>query len=263
MLIKYTKLYLQFIKNALIKESMFRVSFISHCIAEVINVTIGILGLHIIFGQITSIGGWSYQEVLLLYATASIIRGIYFGPLVQNMARLVTQVRRGTLDFPLLLPISSQFYVSTRLIRLFSVTPLVSGIGLLIIALRNLSINPSLINIILYLILILFSVILCYALWFISVTPAIWFPQIREIHEVFISLYSFSRYPPQIFGEVALTFFTLLIPLLIIAAIPVKALLGRATLLESIWLPTIALLLLFLSNRFWHFALRYYNSASS
>lgn len=260
---RYIKLYLQFIKNAFIKESMFRVSFTSHCIAEIINVTIGILGLHIIFGQVTSIVGWSYQEVLLLYATASIIRGIYFGPLIQNMGRLVTHIRKGTLDFPLLLPISSQFYVSTRRIRLFSVTPLVSGIGLVILALNNLKVSPTLPNIFLYIILIFLSVIICYALWFISVTPAIWFPQLREIHEVFISLYGFSRYPPEIFSKSAMLFFTLIIPLLLLAAVPTKVLLGRAGLFETLWLPTVALILLFLSNRFWRFALRHYNSASS
>lgn len=260
---RYIKLYLQFFKNAVIKESMFRVNFFSHTVAEIINVTIGILGLHIIFGQITSLGGWNYQEILLLYGTANIIRGLYFGPFIQNMARLVTNIRKGTLDFALLMPVSSQFYVSTRRVRLFSITPLVSGIVLIVLALNNLKISPTLPNIFLYITLLILSVIICYSLWFISVTPAIWFPQLREIHEVFISLYSFSRYPPEIFSRSAMLFFSFIIPLLILAAIPTKVLLGKADLFETLWLPTAALIFLFLSNRFWRFALRHYSSASS
>ncbi|MEA2020173.1 MAG: ABC-2 family transporter protein [Patescibacteria group bacterium] len=260
---RYIKLYLQFIKNAFIKESMFRVNFISHTIAELINVTIGVLGLHIIFGQITSLGGWDYQEILLLYGTANIIRGLYFGPFIKNMHGVVQHVRKGTLDFSLLFPVSSQFYVSTREIRLFTVTPLVSGLFIIIYSLGNLNLSPSIPIIFTYASFIFCSVILCYALWFISVTPAIWFPQLREIHEVFISLYGFSRYPPEIFSRSAMLFFTLIIPLLILAAVPTKVLLNKAGLFETFWLPTAALILLYLSNRFWHFALRHYNSASS
>ena len=260
---RYIKLYLQFLKNALIRESMFRVNFLSHTIAEIINVTIGILGFHIIFGQITFLAGWTYHEIMLLYGTASIIRGMYFGPFIQNMGQLSKHINRGTLDFVLLKPISSQFYVSTRKIRLFSITPLISGIGLVILNLNSLKINPTFSNLILYLALILVSVILCYSLWFISTTPAIWFPQIRQLHEIFISLYSFSRYPPEIFSKSAVLFFTYAIPLLVIAVTPTKVFLGRAALLETLLLPTIAFILLFISNRFWLFALRHYSSASS
>ena len=152
---RYIKLYLQFLKNAIIRESMFRVSFLSHTIAEIIGVSIGILGLHIIFGQITSLAGWSYYEILLLYGTASTIRGLYFGPFIQNMGQLMKHINKGTLDFVLLKPISSQFYVSTRKIRLFSITPLVSGILIIFLSLNMLIVTPTFSMIISFLLLII------------------------------------------------------------------------------------------------------------
>ena len=260
---RYINLYLQFIKNAVIKESMFRVNFLSHTIAELIHVSIGILGLHIIFGQITSLAGWNYHEILLLYGIASIIRGLYFGPFIQNMGQLMKHINKGTLDFVLLKPISSQFYVSTRKIRLFSITPLLSGAWIAFLSIDMLNIAPKLSTVVFSLVLIIVSVFLCYAMWFISVIPAIWFPQVRELHEIFISLYSFSRYPPEIFSKSAARFFTYVIPLLVIAVIPTKVILGKSTLSETLWLPTATVFLLFLSRHFWRYALRHYSSASS
>ena len=260
---RYIKLYLQFIKNCLIREAEFRTNFISHTVSALAQSLLAILGLNVLFGHIQSVAGWSYAEVLLLLGIGNILQGIFFGPLIQNMARLVSLVNEGALDFALLLPISSQFYVSTRRIRLFSFARLITGIVITLSALNQLGIAPNPTQIAIFAFLLLCSIVICYSLWFISITPVIWFSRLFGVHEIFLTLYQISQKPPEIFKGALRIFLTVGLPLLVPVIFPTKVLLGNISWAEILWAPVAAIGLLYISNRFWNFALKYYSGASA
>ncbi len=260
---KYISLYIQFIKNSFIFEAQYRVNLITHVITDLVGIGVTLLSVEILFNNVPVFGGWSYHEVLLLIGISHILRGLYFGPLIANLGDLVNKVNSGRLDFVLLKPISSQFFVSTRRIRLFTLSSLFTGIAILLVGLNNLQTAPTPEQIFLFLFLIFCSFIICYTLWFISVVPAVWFPRLWAIHETFLSLFNVTEYPPGIFPNYAKYTMIFLIPLLVLSVYPAKALTGELQLWEALSAPTAAALLLFISNKFWHFALKHYQSASS
>ncbi|MEL7243825.1 MAG: ABC-2 family transporter protein, partial [Cyanobacteria bacterium J06573_2] len=58
-------------------------------------------------------------------------------------------------------------------------------------------------------------------------------------------------------------FFTFVVPVAFLTTVPAEAMLGRSQVTWVIGAGILALVLFFVSSRFWRFALRYYTSASS
>src|SRR5438270_13041048 len=75
----------------------------------------------IIFGQVDQIGGWSKWEVILLVGTHQMIAQLFQAFFFVNVANIPELVRTGKLDSLLVLPIDSQFAVSTKQFGLDSI----------------------------------------------------------------------------------------------------------------------------------------------
>ena len=60
------------------------------------------------------IGGWKFEQALIIQGIYTILNGItntWFNP---NLTEIVKHIREGTLDFVLLKPIDSQFFISLK-----------------------------------------------------------------------------------------------------------------------------------------------------
>src|SRR5207302_11270004 len=75
----------------------------------------------IIFGNVDRIGDWTKWEVVLLIGTHQMISQFFQAFFFVNVANIPELVRTGKLDSILVLPIDSQFAVSTKQFGLDSV----------------------------------------------------------------------------------------------------------------------------------------------
>jgi ABC-2 type transport system permease protein len=107
------------------------------------------------------------------------------------------------------------------------------------------------------------SIFIFYNLFFIFTTTNIWFMRLFNLGDLFSEIINVGRYPVYIFQKSSQAFFTYLLPVAFIATFPVQALLGRASFGRVLWGSLIGLVMFFLSQKFWLFALRHYSSASS
>ena len=258
---RYFKLYFSFLRTALIRELAFRTSFIFNSITSLVEIGISLLGIEILFQNINSIAGWTFEETLLVIGTQRIVHGFYFGLFIHNMAGIQRLVNKGRLDFVLTKPVNSQFLVSTNRFQFYRISHIMSGVIIVVTALKKLGLQITPSNLLLYIFLILNGVLISYCLWFMTVLPAIRFTRLREIHEIFISLFQVTKFPPEIFKGFLRSFLTFVIPLMVIVIFPSKILLGTLSVGFVLWSFGASLILLYLSHRFWNFALKHYTSA--
>lgn len=181
--------------------------------------------------------------------------------LTPNLNRIVMHVEDGTLDFVLLKPIDSQFWVSLRQMSPWGVPDLLFGAGLIGYSAAQLGIAPS--SLWAGALPFLCGLLTLYSLWFFLASMSIWFVKIYNATEVLRGLLDAGRFPMSAYPTAYRFFFTFVVPVAFLTTVPAEAALGRS---ESSWLFGAALLasLLFFACRFfWRLALRSYTSASS
>ena len=92
----------------------FQANFILWMLVEVLWFLGQIVFFSIIFGSVNRIGDWSKWEVVLLVGTHQIIAQLFQAFFFVNVANIPELVRTGRLDSLLVLPIDSQFAVSSK-----------------------------------------------------------------------------------------------------------------------------------------------------
>ena len=111
---RYIEIYSIMLRNSLIREMSFKANFLLWMIVEVLWFCGQIVFFSIIFGQVDRIGDWTKWEVVLLVGTHQIIAQLFQAFFFVNVANIPELVRTGKLDSLLVLPIDSQFAVSTK-----------------------------------------------------------------------------------------------------------------------------------------------------
>src|SRR5438128_11135160 len=100
--------------NSLIRELSLNAKFILWMLVEVLWFLGQIVFFSIIFGSINQIGDWSKWEVVLLVGTHQIIAQLFQAFFFVNVAYIPDLAPTGRLDSLLVLPIDSQFAVSSK-----------------------------------------------------------------------------------------------------------------------------------------------------
>jgi ABC-2 type transport system permease protein len=204
---------------------------------------------------------WSWEEATVVLGLFTLLQGFAATFLIPNLNRIVDQVQYGTLDYILLKPISSQFWLSARTISPWGTPDLIFAIALIAYAGNRLDL--SLANYLISLIPITFGLISLYSLWFMLGATSIWFVKIYNVTEVLRGLLDAGRFPMVAYPAVYRFIFTFIIPVAFLTTIPAEIMLGRSEVSWILGAGFLACFLLILSALFWQFALRFYTSASS
>ena len=152
------EIYSIMLRNSLIRSMSFKVNFLLWMLVEVLWFVGQIVFFSIIFANVNQIGDWSKWEVVLLVGTHQIIGQIFQAFFFVNLANIPELVRTGKLDSVLVLPIDSQFAVSSKQFELDSVINAIVGAAIVILSLSNLHLIPSAMSILLYLTALVFGV---------------------------------------------------------------------------------------------------------
>ena len=262
---RYFEIYSIMLRNSLIREMSFKANFLLWMIVEILWFCGQILFFSIIFGQVNRIGDWSKWEVVLLVGTHQIIAQLFQAFFFVNVANVPELVRTGKLDSLLVLPLDSQFAVSTKQFGLDSVINAVIGAAVVLLALTRLQITPSAGAVLLYLIALGFGVAVHYSIMLSLAAVSFWIIRAQGLVYGYFNFLNIARYPDVIFPKLFRFVFGWIIPVVIVANIPARLLiksLGQPgwLMFHLIVAGTIAAMI---SRVFWRFALRHYSSASS
>ena len=260
---KYLKVYRKFLHTSLASELEYKTNIIIDLITAILSLIGSIFLLTIFFQNNGIIGGWEFEQALIIQGIYTILNGItntWFNP---NLTEIVKHIREGTLDFVLLKPIDSQFFISFKKLTPSGLLEIILGVFLLLYCIKINQININLSFLILSLITIICSICILYSLWFFISTTTIWFVKTWNATEVLRSFLYIGRFPLNSFSFSLRIFFSVFIPIAFITTIPSEVFLGISQLWKILLEVIVALIFLFTSRKFWLFALRFYSSASS
>lgn len=263
--IKSIKRYLRvlnlFWRVAIAAELEYRINFVVAVVSSLGSLAGGLFGLFLFYRTGYTFQGWSWHEALVVLGVFTVLQGISATFLVPNLNKIVEYVQEGTLDFVLLKPISSQFWLSAHTVSPWGLPDLIFGAMIVAYAGHQLGLAP--LGYVAMLPPLALGVVSLYSIWFVLGATSIWFVKIHNVTEVLRSLLEAGRFPIEGYPAAYRVFFTFIIPVAFLTTVPAQAALGRG---EPTWLLGSALLAagLFQASRwFWRFALRFYTSASS
>jgi ABC-2 type transport system permease protein len=262
---RYIEIYSIMLRNSLIREMSFKANFLLWMIVEVLWFCGQIVFFSIIFGQVDRIGDWTKWEVVLLVGTHQMIAQLFQAFFFVNVANIPELVRTGKLDSLLVLPIDSQFAVSTKQFGLDSIVNAVLGGVVVCVSLSQLGTVPTPMSILLYVVALGFGVAVHYSIMLGLAGVSFWIVRAQGLVYGYFNFLNIARYPDVIFPRVFRMIFGWVIPVVIIANIPARLLiksLGQPTQL-MLHLVIASSIVFWLSRVFWRFALRHYSSASS
>ncbi|HEY9824589.1 MAG TPA: ABC transporter permease [Stenomitos sp.] len=258
---RYVRVLRLFWSTAIAAEMEYRANFVLAALSSLGNLVGSLFGLFLFYRTGYTFEGWSWQEALIVLGIFTLLQGLSATFLVPNLNRIVKQVQEGTLDFVLLKPISSQFWLSTYTLSPWGLPDLVFGLVVIGYAGSQLGLGP--LDYAWSIIPLGFGFISLYSLWFMLGATSIWFVKIYNVTEVLRGLVEAGRYPIVAYPATYRFFFTFVVPIAFLTTVPAQAMLHRA---EWSWLAgsgVLAIVLLACTHYFWQFALRFYTSASS
>ena len=258
---RYFSLIKLFWSTAIAAELEYRLNFLLAALSSLGNLAGSLFGLSLFYRTGYTFPGWSWAEALIVLGLFTLLEGFSSTFLSPNLSRIVRHVQQGTLDFILLKPVSSQFWLSTHTVSPWGLPDMVFGLAIIGYAGHQLGLGAG--QYALSLVPLGFGLASLYSLWFMLGALSIWFVKIYNVTEVLRGLMQAGRYPMVAYPAAYRVFFTFVVPVAFLTTIPAEVLLGRA---QSGWIVAagaLAIALLWATNAFWRFALKFYTSASS
>lgn len=203
------------IKVAILDSFSFRLDMLFGLLSSIIWIGIPIIFFKIIFLNVNSIIGWSFNECLLLIGIYTFIDGIMMSFLIRSMPKLEYDIREGELDSILIKPMHAQLYYFLRSIDFTQLLNSLLGIIVIVYALISIKFTGE--SLFLSFLSCLLGCSVYYSIWFIWTISTFWFPTNFGRADLFLSMVTIGRYPSTIYKGVGFFIFNFLLPFGLIA----------------------------------------------
>lgn len=243
----------------------YRANFFISLLHGLLNLGTGILGLVVIFDQVETVRGWDFSMTLALlgvYLILNAIRTLFIGPSLDALAGLDGAIWHGTFDFTLLRPLNPQFMVSFQQWQPLAIFDLLSGLGVLSVAISQIDHALSFINLTAFLATFITGVVTLYSLLLGLTSLIFWSPGFFYTW-IFDGLIQMARYPVGLYPGWLRLILTWIIPVGVMTTIPAQALSGTLSIPMLMGSIILSILLLVGASALFQTGLQRYASASS
>jgi ABC-2 type transport system permease protein len=242
----FTLLAIQLRASALL-AMQYRLDFVLDGFMSLFWTGSALVPLLVLFGQRSTVAGWTWPEALLVVGWFTLLKGVLDGAIQPALQNVVEHIRKGTLDFLLIKPVDAQFMVSTSRFELYRGSDVFGGLFLLGWAVHRLDRWPSLGGVAL-------AGMLLVGLAFFVV-------KVDNLSYLFSSIYDAARWPSSVFRGALAFVFTFVIPLALMTTYPALAILDRLSAWRAFAALGGAAMFAFAARRVWVRAMGHYTSA--
>lgn len=250
------------------RELAFRGNFLVKVSVEVLWLGILIAFYKVVFASTSTVADWDEPQYLFFVGCYFALNGLMEMLFLENCNEFAELVRTGDLDGLLLKPIDEQFLITCRRIDWGTAPNVLMGAAVMAMALANAHWHPDLVRVATFLVTFACGAAIAYSFMLLLTSVSVWMVRNQSMMELWWLFSSLARYPKEIFSGPAWAepmgaFFTYCVPILVVVNVPANAMV-RVLDWPMVGLTLGAtMLLLWLSRRFFHHALRSYRSASS
>ena len=256
----YGAYFAQFIKSRMV----YRTDFLVDMLANLASLGIQLAVLSALFGKITALKGWSYEQVLFIYGFSLLPLGL-FNLISVNLYRFSeTYIVEGEFDRVLLRPVNPLAQVLCSSFGTGGLNELVLGTAVMVYAGIGLDLRPGPVDILL-LPLLAVSAGAIYAGVFLGLTSvSFWMEDRMGLAPPVYNIIRFSRYPVTIFSPLVRYFLTFVLPFAWVAFYPATWFVGgEAVRRLALLTPLVGLVTFGLGYLVWSRGIRKYASTGS
>jgi ABC-2 type transport system permease protein len=256
----YAAYFAQFIKSRL----AYRVDFFVDFAANLASLGVQLAVLTVLFGKITALKGWSFEQVLFIYGFSLLPLGLFNLISVNLYGFSESYIIEGDLDRVLLRPVNPLAQVMFSSFGMNGINELILGGAILVYAGTKLAVAPTPLNLLL-LGLMSVSAALVYAGVFLGLTSvSFWMEDRMGLAPPVYNIIRFSRYPVTIFSPLIRIFLTFVMPFAWVAYYPATWFIGEAAFRRTaLFTPLVGTCVFGLAYAVWSRGLRRYASTGS
>ena len=261
---RYLAILRVLVLNGLMRQMAYRPHFFLMVTGKVIRIALLVLFFQALFSRVDRLGTWSFDQVLLLFATFHVVDFVISFTFHRNLAfSLTAKVQSGDLDSRMLMPVSLLFLVSLESIDVQDFLSFLPTLGFLGYVLWRMDLPLTASGVALYLVLMAAAVAFLFAAVLAVASLSFWTTQSRGLARIFDNAMKVGRYPLDIFEGFARVLFAYVLPLVLIAQVPSQALIGTLTPGGALFALAFTAAALAGSLLLWRRGLRAYSSAST
>jgi ABC-2 type transport system permease protein len=262
-MLRYIRLYLHFLKFSFSRSFEYRLDFWFRVGMDCVFYAVQLAFFTLLYRHTDTLGGWNYDQILIFVAAYLLSDAIHMTVFSNNMWWLPVWVNKGDLDYYLLRPVSSLFFLSLRDFAANSFLNLILAMSILLWALARYPETLPFSNVVFFAFLLLNGSVIRYVLHMMFVIPVFWMHTNRGLANAYYSTARLIERPDGIFSPGLQWFLRLAFPILWVVAIPSRVLFdgpSPSVIVQVLCVTTVFFLLMLL---FWRRGLRAYASASS
>ncbi len=242
----------------------YRPHFFMMILGKVIRIALLFFFFQAVFLRVDRIGNWSFEGVLLLFATFHLVDFLMSVTFQRNLAfALPRKVQSGELDWRMILPGNLLFFLSFESVDLVDLISSIPTLGFLIYALYLLNFSFTWVQLAGYLFLVFSALVFLFALILIIATTSFWTTQSYGLGTIFDEFLRIGRYPLDIFEGFWKTALIYILPVVVIAQFPCQVLLGTLSFKFVVYSIFVSAGALIMALNFWKLGIRNYLSASN
>ena len=179
---KYIRTLGLFWSAIMVSEMEYRFNFVLATLSSLGNLTGSIFSLFLFYGRDYKFSESSWLEALIVLGIFTVLQVFSTAFLIPNLNRIVCHLQEGTLDFILLKPLHSQFWLSCHALSPWGLPDIIFG-GV-VIGYAGEKIGLGLDNYLLSLAQLFCGLVILSSLWFMLGSTRIWFVKIYNITQV-------------------------------------------------------------------------------
>lgn len=249
-------------------QASYRVSFALECLGSAIAQATELVVILALFSQVSSLGGFSVHEVLLIYGlagTAFAVADFTVGALDE----LPRYVRTGEFDALLLRPLGTLPQLITADLRLRRVGKVLTSVVVLAYALSIMDIHWTVGRVVLVVLTPVAGCVIFSSVWVMACALSFWFVEGRELaNSVTYGGNTLTAYPITVFSTWLRRVLAFGVPAAFVAYYPALAIIGRPDPLGAPgWLgwcgPIVAVATALVAAGVWRVAVRHYVGTGS
>lgn len=259
----YILLLGSFFRASAISDLEYRLNITVKIFTDIIWYTAQLSVFEVLFKHTNNISGWTIDTTRVFMGLLFVVDACWMLFFSENLDRFSEKVRKGDLDLLLVKPVNSQFMMSFQRVNTPYIGNILIAASWLVYALHRLPGEVSWARLGLLVITIPCSLAITYSLRFLFSVQALIFTRAENINYVWYQIYRLGTRPDALYPAwLRYTILTIL-PVGFLASVPARLILNEPEWFLLAASVCLALICIYLSTKFWRFALRFYSSASS
>src|SRR5689334_14112550 len=184
---RYLRLLLLFAQTELQFAIEYRANLALDLFEEVVIVVTSLTAVAVLFAHTGVINGWTLGQMIVLLGVYYLIQGAQSVLFEVSIERFMEHIRVGTLDFILIKPINSQFYVSTRHVQMAQLAQIAFGVALVVVGVVQVgaAVGPG--EVVRFALALVCGLSLVYSLVMVLGTVAFWATRVENLLAIFWS----------------------------------------------------------------------------